>query len=240
MDDISKNVYEGYRKFKESGGLIRLVDDHIYDACVEYAINLEGNLSNIITIKEKDIEIEIKSFMHELLHLSDKYRTALYEHSLQEEAIENEVETVYAKCPEFVDELKQILLKLHSRYEKYEKSIELLRNLDLVKSLSDVNKLREVIREKEGNTVLQCDGVYNKLLTVKTRLDDIFTRCSNNNLVGLSIEMRDLRNKMEDRTMKREIYEILEKLSVEDILHNYKDYPNKGFVLGHDGFFTLD
>jgi hypothetical protein len=101
--------YQGYNRFKGADGKLRITY-----ITLDGMINIEEFGQPIITIKSTlSLEEKVKTFIHEILHMTDEYWQYLGQNldldHPAEKKVESEVQVIYDSQPHLVEYLKKII-----------------------------------------------------------------------------------------------------------------------------------
>ena len=113
---MAMGVYEGYALFRELGGEIKVVSF----LRPQGLLNIVGERPVISIRKGDSLEEQVKTLLHELIHLSSENWRFWGQHLTKDDPvemrIEQETEIVYSCQPRFVEHLRE---KIRSaRYQK--------------------------------------------------------------------------------------------------------------------------
>lgn len=136
------DIFECYKKFVEHRGCIAYIAEvpdqaYIGDGCMHFE---SGKPTFVIQIIEDEREEQIKSVIHELLHLSNRYKLLFrgsYFAELHRE-LEREALRVYETQPDFVKLIREKLEVLDRHSNKIDLENKLFANISNLRSMSDL------------------------------------------------------------------------------------------------------
>lgn len=186
-------VYEGYQKFRKAGGTIKFAELEPGTCAMVNPETCEIELD-----RDYPLEEQVKSLIHEFLHLCKKYGRFLYVSAYHyvETAIEKETPGVYFNQPNLANHLRKKVLDLRKTQKR-----EPVKPACNLRNMHSFEKDRPLLR----------DPVYKKLSTL----------CRG---AFKEIEFGVLRSFLEDhisslaeRTMHKEDYEFFNTASMHEI-----------------------